>query len=209
MDVTGLARLGHCVRAFYADRSGSASVEFIVSLPLLIGVLVLSAEYGRAMLAREALDSATSAAVRLLGRSPADPSSSCTTAPDADGNPVTTVTQLVLYQDFIDEARALIAERTGLPEASVNLADPVITAPDPQGIAYRSTFFRIELDVQATVDLSLLSLLDFYDKSGDARTPTGLTLNARDTARWVGPVPVCAQACTFVAEAAGECTGAS
>lgn len=195
-----LTRVGYGIGAFWRDTRGSASVEFVISLPLLIGVLVLSAEYGRAMLAREALDSATSAAVRLLSRSPADPDSSC----DTDGN----VVDLVLYDEFVTEARDLIAARTGLAPAAVTLSPPVITSPAPVG-TFRETFFKIEVRTTARIDLPLLGLIDFYDRDSDPATPTSLTLNARDQARWVGPVPICARACTFVAQAAGECSGAS
>ena len=64
-----LARLG---LAFARDRRGSNTVEFVISIPILLAVLVLSTEYGKILHQRTVLDSAVADATRYLSRLPQD-----------------------------------------------------------------------------------------------------------------------------------------
>ena len=50
---------------FLRSESGSAGSEFVVSLPLLIGVMVIASEYGSALQVRDVLDAATRDAAAL------------------------------------------------------------------------------------------------------------------------------------------------
>lgn len=59
-------------RRWLADRSASVTVDFIVSVPILLAVLVLTSEYGRVLQARAALDGAVADAARYLSRAPLD-----------------------------------------------------------------------------------------------------------------------------------------
>lgn len=58
------------IRRFFRNRRGSVSVDFVVSIPILLGVLVLTSEYGRVLQTRTALDNAVADAVRYLTRVP-------------------------------------------------------------------------------------------------------------------------------------------
>lgn len=65
--VRRLARLG---LDFARDRRGSNTVEFVISVPILLAVLVLSTEYGKILHKRTVLDSAVADATRYLTRVP-------------------------------------------------------------------------------------------------------------------------------------------
>lgn len=56
------------LKAWLSDRSGSVSIDFVVSIPILLAVLVLTSEYGRVLQARSTLDNAVSDATRYLAR---------------------------------------------------------------------------------------------------------------------------------------------
>lgn len=60
--------------AFATDRSASVTVDFIVSIPILLGVLVLTTEYGKILNTRTVLDNAVADATRYLTRAPRDAS---------------------------------------------------------------------------------------------------------------------------------------
>ncbi|MEM7543926.1 MAG: TadE family protein [Pseudomonadota bacterium] len=60
------------LRGFLTDSQGSVSVDFIVSIPILLAVLVLTSEYGRVLQARSTLDNAVADATRYLSRVPAN-----------------------------------------------------------------------------------------------------------------------------------------
>lgn len=65
-----LSKTHRMLRAFRSDTRGAAGVEFLMTLPLLIGAMVFTAEYGKALRARMLLNSATADAARLLANSP-------------------------------------------------------------------------------------------------------------------------------------------
>ncbi|GIX13963.1 MAG: hypothetical protein KatS3mg118_1922 [Paracoccaceae bacterium] len=58
---------------FGAETRGAVTVEFVVALPLLLGVLAFAVQYGYAMQVRNALDVAVRDAARYLSRAPVDP----------------------------------------------------------------------------------------------------------------------------------------
>ena len=53
---------------FSRDRRGSVTVDFVVSIPILVAVLVITSEYGRVLQMRTTLDNAVSDATRYLTR---------------------------------------------------------------------------------------------------------------------------------------------
>jgi Flp pilus assembly protein TadG len=58
------------IRRLLADKSGTVSIDFVVSIPILLAVLVLTSEYGRVLQARSALENAVADATRYLARVP-------------------------------------------------------------------------------------------------------------------------------------------
>jgi len=61
------------MREYFADKKGTVSVDFIISIPILLAVLVLTSEYGKLLQARSTLDNAVADATRYLSRLEVDP----------------------------------------------------------------------------------------------------------------------------------------
>ncbi|WP_316016050.1 pilus assembly protein [Roseobacter sp. HKCCA0434] len=90
------------IRAFRDDAEGSVTVEFVVTLPILLAALGFAAEYGEAMKTRNAMDSAARDAARFISRAPIDESTG--TVPDR----------------FLCDARNIITWRLEVPDYSLD-----------------------------------------------------------------------------------------
>ncbi len=186
-----LRNLGQRLRRYARDESGSAGAEFVVSVPLLIGVMVIASEYGGALQMRDALDAATGDASRFLARAPLN----------ADGT---------IRQHFIDEAQQLIADRLGI---SVGIDDDIDTlvsfeasievATGTSG-SFRTEYRVVTVDSAVQYKMPLLALLDVY--SGVDSTIPAINMFASDTARYVGEVPPSeTSSCNWVMVLNSEC----
>lgn len=69
-----------CIRRFFGGERGSITVEFVVTLPILLAALGFAEQYGQAMQTRNALDVAARDAARFISRAPLDETG--TTVPD-------------------------------------------------------------------------------------------------------------------------------
>lgn len=83
------------IRKFVGDTRGAITVEFVVTLPILLAALGFAEQYGQAMQTRNSLDVAARDAARLISRAPLDPTG--TTVPDV----------------FLCAARGIIQARMG------------------------------------------------------------------------------------------------
>ena len=63
------------------DRAGSATVEFVLVLPILLALMAFAVQYGNALSIRNNLDVATRDAARYLARTPLSDSSGATIHP--------------------------------------------------------------------------------------------------------------------------------
>lgn len=70
----------HRIRGILGDTRGAITVEFVVTLPILLAALGFAEQYGQAMQTRNSLDVAARDAARFLSRAPLDPTG--TTVPD-------------------------------------------------------------------------------------------------------------------------------
>lgn len=95
-------------RGFARDDRAAVTVEFVVSVPLLMAVLAFAVQYGYAMQVRNALDVAVRDAARYMSRAPIDTSS----------NSVSTA--------FLTKASELVNARISAA-AAVTVDDLVIT----------------------------------------------------------------------------------
>lgn len=109
---------------FLADERGAAGVEFLATLPLLIGALVFTSEYGKALRYRMVLSTATADVARFLAQTPIRESATVTG-------------QFELYDHFINEADAMMSARFGttvyLKDASQVIAPTITILPDNSG----------------------------------------------------------------------------
>ena len=70
MRISAIRSIMRGAHAFVKDRRASVSVDFVVSFPILLAVLVFTTEYGRVLQMRTVLDNAVSDATRYLARAP-------------------------------------------------------------------------------------------------------------------------------------------
>lgn len=163
------------VGRFLAEERGTASMEFVVTLPLLLGPMIVTAEYGDALSARERLDSAVAEAAHLLAHAPAMPGPAPTDPP-------------VLIQRFVDRAEALVAARMGATAEQV-LFEATVTADVSGGLL--RPYHLIQVRAVVGLDLSLLGFFNTYFSSADPDYVLGqaLPILAVDEARFVSSVP--------------------
>ncbi len=183
---------------FLACERGTAAVEFVVALPLSVALTVMAAEYGNGLMAREQLDSALSDATRLLSRAPLD----------LAVDPATGDTQPTFYPDFLADARRILSERTGVAEGDIAFfAQLQVLTGDT---ALRTQHIVIETRVAIPLDLRLLAFLRtqlLFGEDGSSIVKTGLMMNSRDRARYVGELLPGQRACPQIARAEALCGG--
>lgn len=173
------------LRSFLGNDRGASALELIVSLPLLVGCMILTANYGLLISTRESLDSATRDATRLLTRAPA--------ARDDSGTPNDLTDDLpVLYSFFTDEARALVAQRLGVDLQDVTLTTRVDFISGSSVL--REEFFLVTVNAVVT--------LDDFPLLGWLVEPV---FSATESGRWAAEVGFGSVGCTLTDNQAGLC----
>lgn len=174
-------------RRFLADEDGAAAIEFLMSLPLLIGVLLFTSEYGNALRAKMVLNTATADAARLLARSPLQEDSG--------------TGKLSVYEDFRTDAGNMVAGMIGGP---VNISTVVYT---PSGsFASRSDILMIRVTADASLTMPLLGFINntlewagqFAIGAPDEpiKIKTTIPLSASQVHPWIGGSGIGAAECT-------------
>jgi Flp pilus assembly protein TadG len=145
-----------------AEERGSLVVEFVIMLPLILGMLVLVAEFGRAFWYHQIVTKGVRDGVRYLSRAPA-----------------------AEFADFAEQARYLAM--TGQPVASAppayawwtDVATVTVSAREAVGgpPQFRTPFERITMQAAVPVSFPLLALV--------GQDPT-ITIVAADQARYIG-----------------------
>lgn len=183
-------------RQFFADQRGAAGAEFAIMLPLPIAVTLLAAEYGNGLMTRDALDLALRDATRLLSRAPL-------AVEDQGGVEVP-----VFHDAFVERARTMIAERTGVAPEAVTFGATLTQIADAEG--FRTEVILIETEAQLEADLSLLAYIARqveYAAGTPGAVSKTLTMSGYDRARYVGESPLGAHACAVAARNVGSCGG--
>ena len=195
-------------RRFLSDERGAAGVEFIATLPLLLGVMILTAEYGKAMRYRMVLSTATGDVSRFLSRTPLQ---------DSETNPGA----LELYPEFLQQAQDMIDARMG-GAVDIGLGDStevaapeiiVIDRGDP-GFDIHEDAILVRVQAAADVNMPLLGFINttltwtlkfgtlFSTSEASASAPgtsagattnqiaTTVTMFSGQTAPWVGSIEV-------------------
>jgi Flp pilus assembly protein TadG len=150
------------LRRLRGDERGSVVVEFVITLPLILAMLVLIAEFGRAIWYHHVVTKGVRDATRFLSRAP--------------------VTELASYSE-----RAAWLAMTGVPTenaapiyawwtdiATVDVSGPTTLAGTPD---FRTPFQVVSVQAAVPATFPLLVLL------GQSTT---LTIAAADQARYIG-----------------------
>lgn len=152
------------IRRFAKDQSASVSVDFVISIPILLAVLVLTAEYGRVLQMRSTLDNAVADAARYLSRVPLDETGMA-----------------------FPPASVAIAE--GLITSRVNSPDIAISPPEIQEIGGRAAvrmFAAVGVSSPALGILSLIGTERSEDVGPKLSEIEGLVITSADTVRHFG-----------------------
>ncbi|MEM9061303.1 MAG: hypothetical protein AAGD13_12650 [Pseudomonadota bacterium] len=125
------------LRAFFLDQRGAAGIEFLMTLPLLIGALILTAEYGKALRTRMVLTAATADVTNFLSRAP------------LAGDPAdpTTVT---FYPDFVTTAQTMMEARMGGP---VTVTPIVFAETEDLGLRTQPVYIVVRTDVNLSLPM--------------------------------------------------------
>jgi Flp pilus assembly protein TadG len=144
------------------EERGSLVVEFVIMLPLILGLLILISEFGRAFWYHQIVTKGVRDGVRYLSRAP-----------------------VAEFDDFAERARYLAM--TGQPDASAtpayswwtDVATVTVAAPEEVGAPpqYRTPFERITMQAAVPVSFPLLAWFGL-----DAT----ITIVAADQARYIG-----------------------
>ncbi|MEM8751628.1 MAG: TadE family protein [Pseudomonadota bacterium] len=152
------------IRAFTAGARASVSIDFVVSIPILLAILVLTSEYGKVLRARSALDNAVADAARYLSRVPIDPDTNAFTP------------ESVAIANALIETRAVAQ--------FLNIGEPIVS--DENG------FRTVQLNAAAGVlspALGVLALIgpNYRTPDGDELSDIeGLVITASETVRYFG-----------------------
>ena len=140
-----LTILRSTLRNFGTDTRGAAGVEFLTTLPLLIGAMVFTAEYGNALRTRMVLNTATADAARFLSRTPLQ---------ENVANPG----QLLFYPEFVTAANQMLEARLG---GTVNLeAEVIVISTDSMNFALREDPVLVQVDTDVNLDVPLLGFIN-------------------------------------------------
>lgn len=129
---------------FWQDRTGSSTVEFVIALPILLGMLAFAVQYGNALKVRNNLDLASRDAARYLARVPLQGTAGSTTV-----HPV-----------FQDRARSIIENRLGSTTSTIT--------------EFRSSSNETQATVNVTIDVPfpLLTWIGLFESVEPALTMT-------------------------------------
>lgn len=173
-------------KRFLDDEGGAAAIEFLMSLPLLIGVLLFTSEYGNALRAKMVLNTATADAARLLARSPI--------YEDETG-------KLTYYDQYYNAAGNMVAGMIGGP---VDIS-AVFYVDGPEDY-FRTDKVLLRVTADANLTMPLLGFINntlewagqfaIGAPSKPIKIETTVPLSSIQTIPWVGGSDIGAARCT-------------
>ncbi len=147
-------------RDFLREEHGlTAGMEFVMFIPLMLGILAFAAEYANALMTKEAFESAVRDATRVLSRA------GVAECPEPDAERVWCV------EGFFDTlASQMVAARIGLPPNRVNFSAQVLelggavpaVAEGEDPLELRTPYYVIQVEADAALDLPLLRLINSF-----------------------------------------------
>ncbi len=151
------------LRRFLAADAASVSVDFVVSIPILLAVLVLTSEYGRVLQMRASLGNAVADAARYLSRVPLDQ------------------TGAAFPPEIVAIAEGLVTSRVNTPHLAVS--EPVVGAA--------GGFTTVSISAAAGVTSPALGILTLFGPKQNADGVNyadieGLVITASETVRHFG-----------------------
>ena len=167
------------LREFFGDAGGAITVEFVVTLPILLAALGFAAQYGEAMQTRNSLDVAARDAARLISRAPLDD------------------TGTTVHPDFLCAAREIITARLGdsvslfdssadgltslgctgfYTDASNGIAMDGDGAPITDSISIVATATETTITIDAFAEFTFAQFFQFRENDAEFTTENGTTV---------------------------------
>lgn len=190
------------LRQFLADDRGAAGIEFLCTLPLLIGTMVLTAEYGNALRTKMVLNTATADVTRFLARTPLQ---------EDPANPG----GLSFYNNFLIDAQAILDARMG---GNVTFGAAVFEVEPDATLRSTPIMVRVTTDIGLTMPLlgfinqtvSWANQFTLVSPPGKTQVvETFISLASRQDAIWTGGSDIGAADCTLIDHGLNEPCGTS
>ena len=178
-------------KRFLADDRGAAGIEFLCTLPLLIGTMVFTAEYGNALRTKMVLTTATADVTRFLSRTPIEEDPSSTNG-------------LRFYTNFLSEAQAMLDARM---DGSVTLSTAVYQVTSDPPLRTDPIKVLVQTDIGLTMPLlgfinRFFSFASQFSASPYDDVPevvaTFITMTERQDTVWIGGSDVGAANCSVI-----------
>ncbi|MEM9047531.1 MAG: TadE family protein [Pseudomonadota bacterium] len=192
---------------FGRECRGSASVEFVISMPIFMILFGFIGGFGELVSQREHLDSAVFDATRLISQAPASwENPDGTPSLDENGNKVPSI-----YPFFEAQARQVVADRMGVDLSTWDPADP-----DPVQISTKltemtitsgdapATFYHVEMTAVVEFNAPMLNMIASLGLISSVR-PHTFAMQSTQAARYISTVAVGLKPCPSVDRAAGLC----
>lgn len=156
--IAGIRQFLAGARRFASDTRASVSVDFVVSIPILLAVLVFTTEYGRVLQMRTVLDNAVADASRYLARAPLND--------EENGFP----------SSVIAVAETLITSRVNTDLVAISAPEIV----DQTSQTSSSDFRTVSLSAAVGVSTPALSILALAGPNATITNSSGETISLSD-----------------------------
>lgn len=169
----GSSRLADLAARLWKDEQGQAGLEFVVTLPLLVGVATIAAEYGEGLQKRALLDSAVREATRLLSRAPGEISYGISEIG----------ARVRIHAPFVFAARSLVAERMNMPAEDIDFGIEIVVVDE--GENFRGGYYVITVDASIDISMPLLGLFDIDETTDRVDADGVLNIRSSESARYL------------------------
>ena len=171
---SGLKQFCEICRTYWRSETGSSSLEFILSLPFIAGLLAISSEFGRLVLYQHVITQNLRGGVQYLSNIPLD-----VLRVNEEGSPTCSSTPLSKARSIILSGDPTISTSRYPWWSDPNSIQCSVRLINSAAVQTGSEFWVVELNTSVSVDLPLLALTN----STEVAVPTSLTINASEKAR--------------------------
>lgn len=164
------------IRSFVSDTRGAITVEFVVTLPILLAALGFAEQYGQAMQTRNSLDVAARDAARFISRAPLDPTG--TTVPDtflctARGIIETRMGDAITLFDSEQDGMDSLGCTGFYTNGSGEIATDGSGAPVVDSISIVATSTSTQITIKAFADFAFVKFIGMRESDAEFTTENG------------------------------------
>lgn len=169
-----LRQFGQKCRTYLRSETGSSSVEFLLSLPFIVGLLAIASEFGRLILYQHVITQNMRGGVQYLSNVPLDVLRVTEGGvPVCSSSPLTRARSIILAGDPTDTSSRYSWW------SDPNTIKCTVRLVDSNTVQTGAEFWIVELETSVNVDLPLLAMTRTVESS----TPSSLSIKASEKAR--------------------------